>query len=39
MNQITKAYPLPPERIERVAVFIDGANLYAASRTLRCVST
>jgi uncharacterized LabA/DUF88 family protein len=25
---------LPPTRIERVAVFIDGANLYTASRTL-----
>ena len=25
---------MPPERTERVAVFIDGANLYAASRTL-----
>jgi uncharacterized LabA/DUF88 family protein len=34
MNQITKAYSLPPERTERVAVFVDGANLYAASRTL-----
>src|SRR5215208_2308449 len=34
MNQITKAYSLPPELTERVAVFIDGMNLYAASRTL-----
>ena len=34
MNQITKAYSLPPESTERVAVFIDGMNLYAASRTL-----
>src|SRR4051794_32477402 len=34
MNQIAKAYSLPPESTERVAVFIDGANLYAASRTL-----
>ena len=34
MNQVTKAYSLPPESTERVAVFIDGANLYAASRTL-----
>src|SRR5215210_4910565 len=34
MNQITKAHSLPPERLERIAVFIDGANLYAASRTL-----
>ena len=34
MNQITRAYSLPPERTERVAVFIDGMNLYAASRTL-----
>ena len=25
---------LSPTRIERIAVFIDGANLYAASRTL-----
>ncbi|WP_149538697.1 LabA-like NYN domain-containing protein [Siccirubricoccus phaeus] len=25
---------MSPERIERVALFIDGANLYAASRTL-----
>ncbi len=25
---------MQPDRIERVAVFIDGANLYAASRTL-----
>lgn len=25
---------MQPERIERIAVFIDGANLYAASRTL-----
>ena len=25
---------MQPERIERLAVFIDGANLYAASRTL-----
>jgi uncharacterized LabA/DUF88 family protein len=29
-----KAYSLQPDRIERAAVFIDGANLYAASRTL-----
>jgi len=34
MNQITKAYALPPESTERLAVFIDGTNLYAASRTL-----
>ena len=34
MNQITKAYSLPPESTERLAVFIDGTNLYAASRTL-----
>ena len=34
MNKVTKAYSLPPERTERAAVFIDGANLYAASRTL-----
>lgn len=25
---------MPPEHVERVAVFIDGANLYAASRAL-----
>ena len=34
MNQITKAYSLPPEGTDRLAVFIDGMNLYAASRTL-----
>src|SRR4051794_6553093 len=34
MNQFSKASSLQPEGIERVAVFIDGANLYAASRTL-----
>ena len=34
MNHITKAYSLSPESTERLAVFIDGANLYAASRTL-----
>src|SRR3954465_9839771 len=34
MNQISKANSVQPERIERVALFIDGANLYAASRTL-----
>ena len=34
MNQISTASSLQQERIERVAVFIDGANLYAASRTL-----
>ena len=34
MNQITKAYSLPPASTERLAVFIDGTNLYAASRTL-----
>ena len=34
MNQITKASSLPPESTERLAVFVDGANLYAASRTL-----
>src|SRR5919199_5639330 len=33
-NQFLKAHPLPSQQIERVAVFIDGANLYAASRTL-----
>ncbi len=34
MNQSVEAHSLQPDRIERVAVFIDGANLYAASRTL-----
>src|SRR6476660_4934685 len=34
MNQLSKVYSLPPERLERIAVFIDGTNLYAASRTL-----
>src|SRR5689334_21592195 len=34
MYQISRASSLQSERIERVAVFIDGANLYAASRTL-----
>src|SRR4051794_1876544 len=34
MNQFSKASSLQPEGIERVAVFIDGANLYAASRSL-----
>src|SRR3954467_8404384 len=34
MNQITKAYSLLPASTERLAVFIDGANLFAASRTL-----
>src|ERR671916_703471 len=34
LNRISKASPLPDERNERLAVFIDGANLYAASRTL-----
>lgn len=33
-RHISKAPTLQPERIERVAVFIDGANLYASSRTL-----
>jgi hypothetical protein len=31
---ISKAHSLPSQQIERVAIFIDGANLYAASRTL-----
>src|SRR6476469_4837870 len=35
MNQISTASSVQQERIERVAVFIDGANLYAASRALR----
>jgi uncharacterized LabA/DUF88 family protein len=30
----SKALTLQTDRIERVAVFIDGANLYAASRTI-----
>jgi uncharacterized LabA/DUF88 family protein len=30
----TSAQPVPAETQERLAVFIDGANLYAASRTL-----
>src|SRR3954447_22504041 len=34
MRLISRANSLQPERIERIAVFIDGANLYAASRTL-----
>src|SRR3954451_14277017 len=34
MHHISRARSLQPEGIERVAVFIDGANLYAASRTL-----
>jgi uncharacterized LabA/DUF88 family protein len=34
MHHISRARSLQQERIERVAVFIDGANLYAASRTL-----
>ena len=34
VNRISKASPLSDDRSERLAVFIDGANLYAASRTL-----
>ena len=34
MNQIWKANSLQPERLERIAVFIDGPSLYAASRAL-----
>jgi len=34
MHHISRARSLQQERIERIAVFIDGANLYAASRTL-----
>jgi len=34
MTRIREPRILQPERIERLAVFIDGANLYAASRTL-----
>ncbi len=33
-EQISKAHSLPSEPVERVAIFIDGANLHAASRTL-----
>jgi uncharacterized LabA/DUF88 family protein len=33
-ERIAKAHPLPPEPVERVAIFVDGASLYAASRTL-----
>src|SRR3954452_3648308 len=35
MNQILQASRVQSERLERVALFIDGANLYAASRALR----
>ena len=34
MNTISRVPALQSERTERVAVFIDGASLYAASRTL-----
>ena len=34
LSRISKANPLSDDRSERLAVFIDGANLYAASRTL-----
>src|ERR671921_2624214 len=34
MNQILKASSVQSELLERVAIFIDGANLYAASRAL-----
>src|SRR4051812_22932993 len=34
VKQISKAHSLPSPHIERVGIFIDGANLYAASRTL-----
>ena len=34
LNRISKADPLSEDRSERLAVLIDGANLYAASRTL-----
>src|SRR3954451_9400310 len=34
MNQILKASSVQQERLERIAVFIDGANLYAVSRAL-----
>src|SRR3954447_18885953 len=35
MNQISKASSVQPELLERVALFIDGSSLYAASRALR----
>src|SRR3954468_18841156 len=35
MNQILQASRVQSERLERVALFIDGASLYAASRALR----
>src|SRR4051812_20684222 len=35
MNQILQASRVQSERLERIALFIDGANLYAASRALR----
>ena len=34
MTRISRAPPLHQDRSERLAIFIDGANLYAASRTL-----
>src|SRR3712207_2161925 len=34
MRHISRANSLQPERIERVAIFIAGVNLYAAPRTL-----
>jgi len=34
MTRISRVTPLHQERFERLAVFIDGANLYAASRAL-----
>src|SRR3954449_1454917 len=34
VKQISKAHSLPSQHTERAAVFIDGANLHAASRTL-----
>ncbi len=33
-NQVSKVYSLPSQPVERAALFIDGANLHAASRTL-----
>jgi hypothetical protein len=35
MNQLLQASRVQPERLERVALFIDGANLYAASPSVR----
>lgn len=34
VRRVSKASNVQPERVQRVAVFIDGADLYAASRML-----